>query len=122
MKRLAIIALAACFMAAPAAAETDWTKYATFVGVKCNAPKTVADIIEALKGHTYDDTGSAFMSYNSGVEILSAATLKTTRDQLICRIKLRSAFNGSFDTRTGTFTVLTYKNKTQWTTRFVPGG
>jgi hypothetical protein len=113
-----LIAVATLLLAAPALAETDWSKYGSFATTRCEDAGTIADIKESLKGLKFNDGGGATFGSASQVRIARSATVKATRNVLICKLTMRTVEGGKDFSYNARFTVTL--NGNQWRTLYQP--
>lgn len=102
-------------------AETDWSGiYRSFVGVRCEDPKTMAELLEAAKGLKFNDGGGATWAKTSDLRLARAETVGATANKLMCRVRFEYINRGSRKSQTGRYTIQIY-NDGRWTTYFRPG-
>ena len=91
-------------LATPAAADTDWGAYKSFVGTRCESPKTMADMVEGAKSFP------VFHDHISSLKLLIARTVRATATALVCRVRISIVYNGAGQQVSGTFAVHIFKN------------
>jgi hypothetical protein len=121
MLRLFVTIGLAVLSVTPAVAGTDWTKYGSFTGVRCEDAKTIADIEEAAKELRFDDTGEYVSAKEGNLKVLKSTTVAATADRLVCNLRVRTYYDGSTQTYRGRYTVRLYPDG-RWTTHFQPNG
>ena len=114
-----LAALAGAALATPAAAETDWAKYKTFVGVKCEDKATIADIRESIKGLRFDDGGGQTFGTASSIRITGAKTVSASKGKLVCLVGFRTIEAGETYVYTARHTVWVNPDGS-WRTHFQP--
>lgn len=120
MRRLlGIVIAAAALFAAPAQAETDWAKYKTFVGTRCEDKATLADIRESIKGLTFDDGGGSTFGTASSIRITRGKTVEATKGKLVCLVSFRTIEGGDTYVYTARHTVWVNPDGS-WRTKFLP--
>lgn len=111
--------VAAAFLVAPAAAETNWSAYGNFSSVRCEDAKTIADIKESAKGLKFNEGGGRVFVSVSNVKIISSTTVRATANMLVCQLRVRIVEGGGVRTFSGRHTVQIYDNG-RWRTSFQP--
>ena len=115
----AAAALLTAALTTPAAAETDWAKYKSFKGVRCEDKATIADIRESIKGLTFDDGGGATFGLASSIRITRSRTLSATDKVLVCLLGFRTVEAGDTLTYNARHTVWLEPGN-NWRTQFMP--
>ncbi len=85
---LALLALSS--IAAQAATPTK----IDFTGVRCEMPEIIAVIRKAVRNMRLDD-GRPLLNYMGNNSDLKATTISSSRDQLVCRVKVNFRINGT---------------------------
>ena len=118
LRLFAPIIVAAALLATPAAAATDWGAYGNLSNVKCEDARTIAAIMESAKGLKFAN-GRRVFNEVSNVKIITSRTVRATRNELVCQLKVRLVDGGAFRTITGRHTVHVYDDG-RWRTKFQP--
>jgi len=119
MLRFAVPFAALLLTLAPASAETDWSKYGSFVSTRCEDRATIADLLEALKGLTFNDGGGKTFANASKVEITSSVTLRATDRLLDCRLRIEALEGNRSNTYNARYVIRIYPDG-RWNTQFHP--
>ena len=118
-RAVAAALIAGAAFATPAAAETDWAKYKSFKGVRCEDKSTIADIRESIKGLRFDDGGGATFGLASSIRITRSRTLSATDTVLVCLLSFRTIEAGDTLTYNARHTVWLEPGN-NWRTQFMP--
>ena len=119
IRHAALAGAALALLATPAAAETDWARYKSFKGVRCEDKATIADIRESIKGLTFDDGGGATFGLASSIRITRSRTLSATDTVLVCLLSFRTIEAGDTLTYNARHTVWLEPGN-NWRTQFMP--
>jgi hypothetical protein len=109
----------------PASAETHWSAYGSFANTRCEDAGTIADILEALNGLSFNEGGRRTFAEASHVEITRSTTLRATANFLDCRIRVEAfeafeAFEGGATNVCNARDVFRIYLDRRWTTQFHP--
>ncbi|WP_332688816.1 hypothetical protein [Devosia sp.] len=119
MLRFFVPFVAAALLIVPANAETDWSRYSSFASTRCEDAGTIADILEALKGLSFNDGGGKTFANANHVEITRSTTLRATAGILDCRIRIEAFEGGRTNIYNARHVVRIYPDG-RWTTQFHP--
>jgi hypothetical protein len=119
MRRAFLSITLAALLALPATAETDWAKYTSFASTRCEDAATIADILESLKGLTFNDSGRPTFGNASNVKVIQSRTVRATSDTLVCQLRMQTFEGGVTQNYNSRHTVKLFSGG-RWTTHFNP--
>ena len=119
MLRLLTPFIVAALLVGPAQAETDWNRYTGFAATRCEDAGTIADILESLKGLSFDNGGGRTFANATQVAITSSTTVRATASTLDCRIRIEASESGRANVYNARHIVRLYPDG-RWTTQFKP--